>query len=106
MAFKGSVLPGALAIYDRVDYVKVTPESALATFGDATHKPGYQQFDAIGYQRGPDGRMHTADDLELGPLDTAWSLEVFYVAAGTQYGFRRQSQPYGSSDTRFSQSRK
>ena len=68
VAFKGSVLPGALAIYDRVDYVKVTPESALATFGDAMHKPGYQQFDAIGYQRGPDGKLHTADDVELGPV--------------------------------------
>ena len=37
LVLKSSVIPGALAIYDRVDYVKVTPESALATFGDATH---------------------------------------------------------------------
>src|SRR5204863_3360937 len=54
VAFKGSILPAALAIFDHVDYVKVMPESALATFGDATHPRGYQQFEAIGVQRGPD----------------------------------------------------
>ena len=87
VAFKGSILPAALAIFDRVDYVKVAPESALATFGDATHPRGYQQFDAIGVQRGPDGKLHTADDVELGPIDVAWSLEVFYVAEGVSTDF-------------------
>ena len=80
----GSVMPRALAIYDRVDYVKVTPESALATFSDAAHSTGYQQFEAIAYQRGSDGKLHTADDVELGPLEAAWSLEVFYAADGTR----------------------
>jgi len=76
------VLPGALVIYDRVDYVKVKPESAMAAFGDRTHARGYQQFEAIGYQNGPDGKAHTDDDLELGPIDVMWSLEVFYAAQG------------------------
>jgi quinohemoprotein amine dehydrogenase len=78
-----SVAPGAIAIYDRVDYIKVVPDSALAAFGDLRHGVGYQQFEAIGYQRGPDGKAHTADDVELGPLgpnDAAWSIEVFYAA--------------------------
>ena len=87
LIFRGFVLPAAVAIYDRVDYVKVTPESALATFGDATHPRGYQQFEAIGYQRGADGKLHTADDLELGPVDVTWSLEVFYVAEGISTDF-------------------
>jgi len=95
VAFKGSVLPGALAIYDRVDYVKVTPESALATFGDATHPRGYQQFEAIGYQRGADGKLHTADDVELGPVEAAWSLEVFYVAEGASTDFVGKVSPTG-----------
>jgi len=82
LTFRSSVLPAALAIYDRVDYIKVKPESALATFGDAKHLRGYQQFEAIGYQRGADGKPHTADDLELGPVDVTWSLEVFYAANG------------------------
>ena len=78
VAFRSSTLEGAVAIHDRIDYVKVTPESSLATFGNETYSRGFQQFEAIGYQRGPDGRPHTADDLELGPVQVAWSMEVFY----------------------------
>lgn len=74
-----SVLKGALVIYDRVDYLKVTPESSLAAFGGQKYPRGFQQFEAIGYQRGADGKPHTADDLELGPVDAAWSMEVFYA---------------------------
>ena len=95
VALNHSVLSGALAVYDRVDYVKVTPESALATFGDATHPRGYQQFEAIGYQRGADGKLHTADDVELGPVDAAWSLEVFYVAEGVSTDFVGKVSPSG-----------
>ena len=76
----GSKAPGAIAIYDRIDYIKVTPDSALAAFGDPAHTLGYQQFEAVAYQRGPDGKLHTADDLELGPLnpdEVTWSMEVF-----------------------------
>jgi quinohemoprotein amine dehydrogenase len=75
----GSVLEGAVAIYDRIDYVRVVPESSLAAFGNQKYAKGFQQFEAIGYQRGPDGKPHTADDLELGPVDGAWSMEVFYA---------------------------
>lgn len=78
ISFRSSTLEGATAIYDRVDYVKVTPESSLATFGSETYSRGFQQFEAIGYQRGADGRLRTADDLELGPVPVAWSMEVFY----------------------------
>jgi quinohemoprotein amine dehydrogenase len=78
LSFRSSALAGAVAIYDRVDYVKVTPESSLATFGSETYSRGFQQFEAIGYQRGADGRLHTTDDLELGPVPVAWSMEVFY----------------------------
>jgi quinohemoprotein amine dehydrogenase len=88
--FQHSVLPGAFAIYDRVDYIKVEPDSAMAAFGDQTHARGYQQFKAIGYQRGPDGKLHTADDVELGPMDSnlvTWSLEVFYAAPGNSTDF-------------------
>jgi quinohemoprotein amine dehydrogenase len=79
VAMGHSVISGALAIYDRVDYVKVKPESAMAAFGNRTHARGYQQFEAIGFQNGPDGKAHTEDDVELGPMDVTWSLEVFYA---------------------------
>ncbi|MFN8061447.1 MAG: quinohemoprotein amine dehydrogenase subunit alpha [Vicinamibacterales bacterium] len=78
VAVRSSRLENVVAIFDRVDYVQVTPESSLATFGDRMFPLGVQQFDAIGYQRGPDGRSHTADDLELGPIPVTWSMDVFY----------------------------
>ena len=78
VALQSSRLGSALAIYDRVDYVTVTPESSMATFGDNDFARGMQQYEAIGSQRGPDGKPHTADDVELGPVDVTWSLEIFY----------------------------
>ncbi len=78
VSFRSSTLERAVAIYDRVDYVKVTPESSLATFGNQTYARGFQPFEATGYQRGADGRPRTADDLELGPVQVTWSMEVFY----------------------------
>ena len=78
IAFKRSVLPSAIAVYDRVDYIKVTPDSALARLGSEKHPKGYQQFEAIGYQRGIDGQINASDDVELGPVDVKWSVEEFY----------------------------
>jgi quinohemoprotein amine dehydrogenase len=82
IALGRSVLPNAIAVYDRVDYIKVVPESALARLGSERHPKGYQQFEAVGYQRGADGKLHTADDVELGPVDVAWSVEEFYSSYG------------------------
>jgi quinohemoprotein amine dehydrogenase len=82
IAFGRSVLQSAIAVYDRIDYVKVVPDSALARLGSETHPKGYQQFDAVAYQRGADGKLHTADDVELGPIDVTWSVEEFYAVYG------------------------
>jgi quinohemoprotein amine dehydrogenase len=77
--FRHSVLAGALAIYDRIDYIQVEPDSTMAAFGDREHPRGYQQFEAIAYQRGADGKAHTIDDVALGPVDVTWSHEVFHA---------------------------
>jgi quinohemoprotein amine dehydrogenase len=69
-----------LTIYDHIDYLKITPESALAAYGDAQRPRGYEQFDAIGVHRGPDGRPHTPDDIDLNPVDVDWSMSLFYTA--------------------------
>lgn len=95
IGFHGSVLPLAIAIYDRIDYIKVTPESALAAFGDRTHARGYQPFEAIGYQRGADGKLHTADDVDLGPVDVTWSMEIFYTVEGGRTDFVGKVSPAG-----------
>jgi quinohemoprotein amine dehydrogenase len=79
-----SVLQNAYAVYDKVDYIKVTPDSALARLGggSATHIKGYQQFEAVAYANGNDGKPHTADDVELGPIDASWSVEEFMAVFG------------------------
>jgi len=95
VALRDSTLPGGLAIYDRIDYVEMRPNSTVASFADNTHPKGYQQFEAIGYQRGPDGRLHTADDLDLGPIDAMYSVEVFHAAEGSSSAFVGAMTPGG-----------
>jgi quinohemoprotein amine dehydrogenase len=82
IALRRSVLEGALAVYDRVDYIKVLPEASLARLGSDVHPKGYQQFDAVAYQRGADDKLHTADDVELGPIDVSWSVEEYLSVYG------------------------
>jgi quinohemoprotein amine dehydrogenase len=82
IAFRRSVLPDAIAVYDRIDYIKVVPDAVLARLGSERHPKGYQQYEAIAYQRGVDGKLHTADDVELGPIDVTWSVEEFYSMYG------------------------
>ena len=80
-----AVLEGALAVYDKVDYIKVLPEASLARLGGEehdVHPRGYQQLEAVAYQRGEDGKLHTSDDIELGPVDVTWSVEEFYASFG------------------------
>jgi quinohemoprotein amine dehydrogenase len=78
IVFRRALLPSAIAVYDRIDYIKVVPDSALARLGSEKHPKGYQQFEAVAYQRGADGKPHTADDVDLGPIDATWSVEEFY----------------------------
>lgn len=72
----GSILAAGLPVYKRVDYIKVTPETAIARLGGSEkHTPGYQQFDALGYDAGLDSKPYTADDVSLGPIDVTWAME-------------------------------
>jgi quinohemoprotein amine dehydrogenase len=82
IALGRAVLQSAYSVYDRVDYIKVTPETSLARLGSDVHPKGYQQFEAIGYQRGADDKPRTPDDVEVGPIDVAWSVEEFYAVYG------------------------
>lgn len=82
IALGRAVLQGAYAVYDHVDYIKVTPDTSIARLGSDVHPKGYQQFEAIGYQRGADNKVRTSDDVELGPIDVSWSVEEFYAVYG------------------------
>ncbi len=79
----GSVVEQAFAVYRRIDNIVVTPETGLARLGGAGNfAKGYQQFEAIGYENGPDGKARTADDIAIGPLEVTWSVEEFLSVYG------------------------
>lgn len=82
ISVRRAVAPNAIAVYDKIDYIKVMPETALARLGGTTHPKGFQQFEAVAYNRGPDDKPNTPDDVELGPVDAEWSVEEFYAVYG------------------------
>ena len=82
VAVKSAVAPAAFAVYDHIDYLKVSPQTPLAHLGGEPHAKGYCQFDAIAYSNGPDGKQGTADDIELGLVKASWKLEEFVATIG------------------------
>lgn len=78
-----AVLPNAIAVYDRIDSIKVIPGTSIARLGGASqHAKGYQQFEVMAYNRGVDNKPNTADDVELGPIEVTWSVEEFHEMFG------------------------
>ena len=77
VSVKSRLTPDVYAIYDKIDYIKVSDESALARLGGRGHPKGYVQFEAIAFNRGLDGLPNTADDIDLGPIQVKWSIEEF-----------------------------
>ena len=67
----------AIAVYDTIDIVKVLPQAGLARVGGANFPKQFQQFEAVAYANGPDGKPNTKDDIELGLVDATWSIEEF-----------------------------
>jgi quinohemoprotein amine dehydrogenase len=73
----GAARQRALAVFDRIDSIKVKPDWAMARVGGVGFPKALAQFEAWGYSNGPDGRADTADDIELGLVDVQWSMEEF-----------------------------
>ncbi len=71
------VASGSLVIFDKADYIKILPQAGLARVGGVKYPKQYQQFEAVAYNRGPDGIPATADDLIIGPVNAYWSVEEF-----------------------------
>jgi quinohemoprotein amine dehydrogenase len=71
------VRPAAVAVYDRVDYIKIAPEWAMARLGGVNFPKGLARFEAIGFHNGRDGRSNTGDDVEIGFVEAKWSLEEY-----------------------------
>ena len=62
-----SVKAAALVVYDKIDGIKVTPQAGMARVGGNNFPKQFQQFEAIAYHNGPDGKPDTDDDLEPRP---------------------------------------
>ena len=75
----GAALRGAAVVYDKVARIKVTPLAGMARVGGVAFPKQYQQFEALAYHNGPDAKPDTEDDIEIGPVDVAWSLEEYGV---------------------------
>ena len=73
-----STVERAIAIYDKVAYIKTMPDASMARLGGVVASKQYAQFEAIAYAAGPDGKPGTADDIPLGPVPSKWSLSEFY----------------------------
>ena len=77
-----STLEDAIIVHDGIDRIVVTPESGMARVGGANFPKGYQTFEAIGYNNGPDNENGTDDDLKLGRVNVSWSLEEYTATFG------------------------
>lgn len=73
----GAARPAALVVYDRVSGIKVQPRAGMARLGGIVFPKRYEQFEAVAFNSGLDGRPDTADDLMLGMVDAAWTLEEY-----------------------------
>ncbi len=77
VAIAGAVLEQAFPIFHKIDYIKATPETALSRLGGIKFPKGYQQFEAIGYENGLDGKPNTSDDIAVGPVAADWTMQEF-----------------------------
>jgi quinohemoprotein amine dehydrogenase len=82
VAVKSASLPAAYAVYDHIDFLKVTPTTSIAHLGGAPHPKGYVQFETMAFSNGPDGKPNTEDDINLGPVPATYKMEEFVASYG------------------------
>ena len=73
----GATGEATVAVYDTIDFIKVSPQAGLARVGGANFPKEFQQFEAIAYANGPDGKPNTKDDIDLGLVDASWNIEEY-----------------------------
>ena len=64
----------AIAIYDQIGYVKVTPDANMGRLGGVTAAKQFAQFETVAYSNGADGKPMTADDIPLGAVPARWAM--------------------------------
>jgi len=75
----GASLKEAVVAYDKVDRIRVAPNSNMARVGGVRFPKQFAQFEALGISYGPDGKPDTADDISVGTVPVTWSLEEYGV---------------------------
>ena len=73
----GALSKGAVAVYDKIDYIKLAPAWGMARVGGVVFPKMHAQFEARAWSNGVDGKPDTPDDLNIGPVDAVWSLEEY-----------------------------
>jgi len=74
----------ALAVYDKVDYIRVLPEKSMARLGGVRAVKRFIQFEAHAFSNGPDGIPGNADDLDLGMVKAAWTIGESFTSFAEQ----------------------
>ena len=69
---------GQVAVYEAVDYIRITPERGFARPGGIRTPKIFQQYEVVGYANGPDNAKGTDDDVKLGRVGPVkWNLEEY-----------------------------
>ncbi|HEX8030560.1 MAG TPA: hypothetical protein VF491_18930, partial [Vicinamibacterales bacterium] len=73
----GASRPKALAVYDKIDGIKVKPDWAMGRVGGVTFPKMLAQFEAWAFSNGADGKPDSPDDIDLGLVDASWTMEEY-----------------------------
>jgi len=73
----GAYRQAGAVVYDKIDEIKVKPQAGMARVGGIVFPKQLEQFEAIAYSNGQDGKPDTKDDIDLGAIDVAWSVEEY-----------------------------
>jgi quinohemoprotein amine dehydrogenase len=72
----------AVAVFNKIDAIKVKPEWAMARVGGVTFPKMLAQFEVWAFNNGPDGKPDSPDDVNLGLVEAAWSMEEYTAIYG------------------------
>ena len=78
----GATLEDAIVVHDGADRIEVTPATGMARVGGANFPKGFETFEAIAWDDGPDGEANTEDDLRLGRVSATWRVEEYAAVFG------------------------
>jgi quinohemoprotein amine dehydrogenase len=83
-------LEDALTVFSKIDRVEVEPAFAVARVGDdgGSQPVVDAMFDAVAWSNGADGEAGTGDDMRIGPVAAAWTVEPFNAQAESDQDVR------------------